>query len=177
MSPKYDEYNQAMSSFKFFFVRHPFERLVSCYRDKFEMGRKTDYIFRTFNPSIIDSQNKGGERPSFQEFVHYLINTPVEEYNDHWLPNWIHCQTCTQDYDLIGYMETLMTDVSYIFNMSGIKDEQFPWSNAAASGDYNKELTKKYFATLTIEQRKLLYDIYLPDFLMFGYNDAEEYIS
>lgn len=175
MYPKYDEYNQAMSSFKFFFVRHPFERLVSCYRDKFEIGRKTDYIFRTFNPSIIQSKS---ERPTFQEFVQYLIRTPVEEYNDHWLPNWIHCQTCTQDYDMIGYMETLTEDVHYIFDISGINgsNHEFPWSNQK-SADYSKERTKTYFETLKIEERKALYDIYLPDFLMFGYNDANEYID
>ena len=81
------------------FFRHPFERLVSCYKDKFETGSKNDYIFQKFNPSIIESKT---ERPTFVEFVEYLIRTPIEKYNDHWLPNWIHCQVCTQNYDIIG---------------------------------------------------------------------------
>ena len=79
--------------------RHPFERLVSCYKDKFETGSRNDYIFKTFNPSIIESKT---ERPTFVEFVDYLIRTPIEKYNDHWLPNWIQCQVCTQNYDIIG---------------------------------------------------------------------------
>ena len=87
----------AQCSTKFFFVRHPFERLVSCYRDKFEFGSKNDYIFKTFNPSQIKTT-----RPSFAEFVQYLIDTPVELFNDHWLPYWMHCQVCTQNYDIIG---------------------------------------------------------------------------
>ena len=79
--------------------RHPFEKLVSCYKDKFETGSKNDYIFQKFNPSIIESKT---DRPTFVEFVEYLIRTPIEMYNDHWLPNWIHCQVCTQNYDIIG---------------------------------------------------------------------------
>jgi hypothetical protein len=98
--PKYADYNHAMNSLKFYFVRHPFERLVSCYRDKFEFGAKSNYIFKTFNPSVIKSKHPN--RPTFVEFVEYLIRTPIENYNDHWLPNWIHCQVCTQKYDVIG---------------------------------------------------------------------------
>ena len=89
-----------MNSLKFYFVRHPFERLVSCYRDKFEFGAKSNYIFKTFNPSVIKSKHPN--RPTFVEFVDYLVRTPIENYNDHWLPNWIHCQVCTQKYDVIG---------------------------------------------------------------------------
>ena len=95
--PKNTFDTDAQCSTKFFFVRHPFERLVSCYRDKFEFGSKSDYIFKTFNPSQIKSS-----RPTFPEFVQYLIDTPIEQYNDHWLPYWMHCQVCTQNYDIIG---------------------------------------------------------------------------
>ena len=37
------------SSLKFLVVRHPFHRIASAYVDKFEIGKKTDYIFKTFN--------------------------------------------------------------------------------------------------------------------------------
>ena len=37
------------SSLKFLVVRHPFHRIASAYVDKFEIGQKNDYIFRTFN--------------------------------------------------------------------------------------------------------------------------------
>ena len=97
--PKHEEFNDALRSYKFFFVRHPFERLVSCFVDKFETGSKADYMFRTFNPAIINSKS---QRPTFQEFIQYLLRTPISEYNDHWLPYWMHCQVCTQNYDFIG---------------------------------------------------------------------------
>ena len=37
------------SSLKFLVVRHPFERIASAYVDKFEIGKQSDYIFKTFN--------------------------------------------------------------------------------------------------------------------------------
>ena len=34
------------------------------------------------------------QRPSFPQFVSYLLDTLVLDYNDHWLPYWLHCQFC-----------------------------------------------------------------------------------
>ena len=34
------------------------------------------------------------QRPTFSQFVAYLLRTPVLDYNDHWLPYWLHCQFC-----------------------------------------------------------------------------------
>jgi len=171
--PKYNEYNQAMKSLKFYFVRHPFERLVSCYKDKFETGSRSDYIFKKFNPSIIKSMT---DRPTFTEFVEYLIRTPIEHYNDHWLPNWIHCQLCTQNYDIIGHMETLDIDVKYILEKTGLEnylnvsDFTFPIANQNEDIDRHQKSTKEYIGRLTSAQRQKLLEIYLPDFLMFGYD-------
>ena len=37
------------SLLSFAVVRHPFERIASAYVDKFEIGKQSDYIFKTFN--------------------------------------------------------------------------------------------------------------------------------
>ena len=187
--PKNTFDTDAQCSTKFFFVRHPFERLVSCYRDKFEFGSKSDYIFKTFNPSQIKSS-----RPTFPEFVQYLIDTPIEQYNDHWLPYWMHCQVCTQNYDIIGnfknlakdtgckihfisgYMETLEEDVSHVFSHTNTTNLDFPWSNKVNQKSKDTfNLTVSYIKTLSIEAKNQLYQLYLPDFQMFGY-DAFKYL-
>ena len=175
--PRNHEYHSALKSLKFYFVRHPFEKLVSCYRDKFEIGLKSDYIFQNFNPRIIQNRY---ERPTFQQFVQYLIRTPSEKYNDHWLPYWMHCQLCTQKYDVIGHMDTITEDVEYIFKETGLDHYltdnhfDFPWRNNKHKTTDLEELVKKYFSTITKDEKLKLYDIYRPDFLMFGY-DAEKY--
>ena len=88
------------STVSFAIVRHPFERLVSAYRDKFELAALDDWFFKIYAADIFslpDSAYLTGEglrRPSFPQFVSYLLDTPVMDYNDHWLPYWLHCQFC-----------------------------------------------------------------------------------
>ena len=102
-------FNNAKVSFAF--VRHPFQRIVSAFRDKFELGRKEDWCYKNYAGDIlnISSQFKKKDmnyekemykklkpkpRPTFPQFIAYLLRTPVSGYNDHWMPYWLHCQFC-----------------------------------------------------------------------------------
>ena len=97
-------------------------------------------------------------------------------YNDHWLPYWIHCQVCTQAYDIIGKMEYLEEDVRYIFDYANVSLSEFPWSNQVNHKKIDTfNLTKSYMKNLSDEQKYKLYQIYLPDFQMFEY-DASKYL-
>ena len=100
------------SRISFLFVRHPFERLVSAYRDKFELGKKTDWCYKMYAGDILNitaplfkkkdnaymkfmyEKVRSLERPTFPQFVSYLLRIPVMEFNDHWSPYWLHCQVC-----------------------------------------------------------------------------------
>lgn len=53
-------------------------------------------------------------RPSFSEFVDYLLREEVHNYNDHWRPYWLHCHLCEMEFDVIGKMETWNQDVQFI---------------------------------------------------------------
>ena len=48
------------------------------------------------------------------EFVDYLLATPVAEYNDHWVPYWLHCHLCDIEYDVVGKIETMEEDMAVI---------------------------------------------------------------
>ena len=49
-----------------------------------------------------DIVSGGAERPTFEQFVDYLLRTDVSEYNDHWIPIWLHCRICLMEFDVIG---------------------------------------------------------------------------
>ena len=42
------------------------------------------------------------KRPTFEQFVDYLLRTDVSDYNDHWIPIWLHCRMCQMEFDVIG---------------------------------------------------------------------------
>ena len=152
------------TSLVFTIVRHPFERLVSAYRDKFQLARKSAYVYSHYSPKM------GGQgRPSFRQFVDYLLEEPVEQYNDHWVPYWLHCHLCQMEYDVIGKMETLEEDMAFIGEKSGLATTNIslPWANRRRSGEQD---SLHYWEQLDLDRTRRLYSIYRLDFLMFNYS-------
>ena len=152
------------TSLVFTIVRHPFERLVSAYRDKFELAKKYAYIYSHYTPRI-----GGHGRPTFSQFVDYLLREEVKEYNDHWVPYWLHCHVCEMEYDVIGKMETLEEDMNFIAETSGLASTNIslPWANRRGSGEQG---SLDYFRKLDLDRTQRLFAIYRLDFEMFGYS-------
>eukprot|EP00092_Neocalanus_flemingeri_P001473 GFUD01001571.1.p1 GENE.GFUD01001571.1~~GFUD01001571.1.p1 ORF type:complete len:397 (+),score=102.82 GFUD01001571.1:352-1542(+) len=165
------------NSLVFTIVRHPFERLVSAYRDKFELAKKYAYVYSMYTSKILSLASplevRHTRRPTFSEFVDYLLRVPVVQFNDHWVPYWLHCHVCEMEYDIIGKMETIAEDMDFIAEESGLAaaNISLPWANRKSSGD---KVSLDYFQGLSLAQVKGLYAIYRPDFEMFGYQ-AEAY--
>ena len=76
-------------------MRHPFERLVSAYRDKFELGSRSDYIYLTYAAAVLQLAGKESQspnfkavlsapRPTFRQFVDYLLRTKVGVVEQGW---------------------------------------------------------------------------------------------
>jgi len=160
------------NSLLFTIVRHPFERLVSAYRDKFELSKKYAYVYTMYASKILGlkslTDTQRVRRPTFSEFVDYLLRVPVQQFNDHWVPYWLHCHVCEMEYDIIGKMETIADDMEFIAERSGLAATNItlPWTNRRNSGD---NISLKYFRDLSVDQVMGLYRIYKLDFEMFGY--------
>ena len=88
-------------------VRHPFERILSAYRDKLEdlsrdIEAREGYYYTMYGKHIVaeyrdprDRANMTGVlEPSWREFVTYLLNTPATKYDEHWMPMWMLCSPC-----------------------------------------------------------------------------------
>lgn len=87
------------------FLRHPFERLVSCYKDKFGRGSRSYSVKVTGNMST--------HILSFEEFVRLIAVPGSEHQNVHWRPQSRFCglKKYNSKYNFIGNFENLSSHV------------------------------------------------------------------
>lgn len=164
--------------FKFMVVRHPLERLLSAYRDKFtsvtdhnvhfhlKYGRR---IVRKFRHKPSRKSLKYGHDVTFREFVQYIVSERgSEDFNPHWRPFTQLCYPAHIHYDFTGKFETLNKDMRFVLHRM----------DPAACPLHFPELLHKptshhyvheYFANISASDMTKLYTIYKNDFLLYGY--------
>ncbi|CAB0016902.1 unnamed protein product, partial [Nesidiocoris tenuis] len=136
---------------KFMFVRHPFERLLSAYKNKLEQNyigskyfkdRIGKYIMQNYRTKKNQSGQANGEDITFEEFTNFLLNSEQKGFNEHWKPMHRLCEPCLVKYDFVGKYETLSSDANFILRKIGATNLSFP--QALGSSTTAKQL-KKYF--------------------------------
>ncbi|XP_033218892.1 carbohydrate sulfotransferase 11 [Belonocnema kinseyi] len=172
-------------SISFLIVRHPFERLLSGYRDKFEQS--LPHTFHSKLGSYIVSHyrvrdQKGGKQgprfPLFEEFVRWLLCEwgAGKELDMHWTPVINFCTPCQVRFDVIAKFETLHDDQNYLIRKAGVGHIIKPeWQNPTR-GAQTKDVIKHYFTQLSTTQISELYEMFRYDFILFDYS-PEEYLA
>ncbi|XP_046406086.1 carbohydrate sulfotransferase 11-like [Ischnura elegans] len=159
---------------KFVFVRHPFERLLSAYRNKLEQHylssqyfqmRFGRHIVKHYRPNPSKDSLIKGDDVTFKEFVAYLTS-PENAFNEHWKPIFDLCHLCLIDYDIIGKYETLYEDADFILKQIGQSHIIFPHAKKPSR---TKSKAKDYYSTLSQKAISDLYNIYKMDFELFEY--------
>jgi len=164
---------------KVLFVREPFERLVSAFRDKFESPNS--YYHPVFGRPIISRYRANASRSAlstgagvtFREFVQYLLDVRRPVGMDiHWEPVSQLCSPCLLQYNFIGTFESLEEDANFL--LRGIRAPHnltfpdFKDRNPLAERT-SSTMTQKYFSQLNATERQKAYDFYYMDYLMFNY--------
>ena len=82
------------------------------------------------------------------------------------------CYYCTVDYDVIGHMETFREDLAFILHTAGVARHEIDLMLGEKKNqcDRQQDKAKIYMGQLNQEQKEGLYEIYKPDFEMFGYS-------
>jgi hypothetical protein len=149
--PNLEDLNEALeNSISFLFVREPFERLLSAYRNKMEEGKNTYYKllgdqivkrFRTQRPNkklvnfvvnyiftiFITCSNlflkETSSGPTFKEFLQFLVQHYQSggRFDEHWSPIAQFCTPCSINFTLIAKMETFQRDTEYIIRQAGLE--------------------------------------------------------
>ncbi|XP_061760922.1 carbohydrate sulfotransferase 11-like isoform X2 [Nerophis ophidion] len=167
---------------KFVFVREPFERLVSAYRNKFTRSYNTAFhkrygtkIVRRYRPRPGTPALKQGSDVSFQEFVRYLVDPRTqreEPFNEHWERVHSLCHPCLIHYDIVGKYETLEPDARAVLSLAGVEDTlRFPTSGKNTRTDGN--MAARFFQHIDAFYQRKLFNLYRMDFLLFNYSTPD----
>nr|KAF7423657.1 hypothetical protein H0235_008940 [Vespula pensylvanica] len=186
--------------FKLLVVRHPFERLVSSYRDRIEDNTKytdqawiyTKKIYHFTRPNLFRSNKTTGSFfqkiftrdkrlqivPTFKEFIEWLLQESPKHDDVHWDQYYTHCALCNINYSFILKLDYYTFDqINYIFSKFGIDKNNMDLPNLEQSkgGCTDFKLTCKYFQNLTHNTILKLHERYKIDFEMYNY-DLDKYL-
>ncbi|XP_012514491.1 PREDICTED: carbohydrate sulfotransferase 13 [Propithecus coquereli] len=166
----------------FLFVREPFERLASAYRNK--LARPWGAAFQLRYGTRIVRRLRPGARPDavarghdvrFAEFLAYLLDPRTrreEPFNEHWERVHALCHPCLLRYDVVGKFETLAEDAAFVLGLAGASGLSFPGPppRPKAAATAPRELAARLFQDISPFYQRRLYDLYKMDFLLFNYS-------
>ncbi|CAL1545901.1 unnamed protein product [Lymnaea stagnalis] len=103
-----------MRSTRVLFVRHPLERLWSCYLEKF-------YLLDFWTTAGLSMKTAGADSRcpksiTFREYIDYIL--PL--HNENWAPVTELCNPCVFQPQIIGHVETLRDDTHYILKQASL---------------------------------------------------------
>ncbi|XP_068236784.1 carbohydrate sulfotransferase 13-like [Palaemon carinicauda] len=195
--------NLLQKSLKFMIVRHPFERILSAYRDKMLRVLKTEDPYRHMQLSVLqkyghignnvsssgvrkaDEPSKEYSHPTFLQFL-YKVRDDMKFFwkvmdgtvvDPHWTPTWYSCAPCQIQYDIIAKMESLDVDQEFILHAANLQDTLVNARTHASKFDgYSDSATaaREYFQDIPLGLLKELEQLYWPDFKLYGYT-ADNY--
>jgi hypothetical protein len=163
---------------KFIFVRHPFERLVSAYRDKLAgndafykkaVGREIIRKYRQ-NPNQLSLET--GHDVTFPEFVHFIVDewrNGRKPLDVHWRPVVDLCRPCDMKFHFIGKFETLNQDVNFLLDKLNETDLSRLFAGQPTKPKTTSSLWKESMKQISFQQLTDLNRMFADDFRLFGY--------
>lgn len=139
--------------FKFAFVRNPWDRLASCWRDKVVNNN-----FFGLGP------NQRQSLLNFNSFVDWVSTKNLETCDVHLR---LQCRLIDLNHvDFIGRFENFDSDFSSVANRIGLPVENIPHENSSSS--------PVSLNTYNDETKKRVGDLYAKDIAIFGYDQLSE---
>ena len=144
------------SAFRFTFVRHPIDRLISAYSDKIARIRP----MRVHIQQLLGMPEDPDTLVPFDMFMAALVVQEPLQMDPHWRPQHLNIMHGVIEHDFIGRLENFDHDMSVVKQRAGLPDvpievrNQQPRVDVFADRRYLKRVAEK---------------IYAKDFELFGY--------
>lgn len=169
---------------KIMFVRNPYERLISAYKDKFRGKHIPGYFIsmkrRILKEFSVDERAYGF---NFSQFVNLLKGVYSKKlnkyrYDPHW-NNYEHkCTPCRIQYDFILRTEAMSEELSkYVLPLINRSSSYLEKQTRQVTTPHNSNIYDKYlklFEQLTEEQIYFLKKRFSITELMYGYSFEEK---
>jgi hypothetical protein len=152
--------------FTFAFVRNPWDRLVSCYRDKIR-GEVDGYTYCTIRPGVANCLARFDvfvPGMSFADFVAAVASIRDEEADGHFRSQhtFITDGEGKIGVDFLGRFERLAEDFRLVQESIGLPRNELPWLQKARNA-------ARYTDFYTKETRQIVGERFRQDIEMFGY--------
>lgn len=155
--------------FRFTFVRNPYSRIVSCYKDKImNEARPTKHVkFATrISGASAPLMNTGNFFPgmSFKEFVREIARIPDDRADIHYRSQFCFVTDKNKRMlvDFVGKLENSAEDLKHVCEKLGIDTiPELPHKNRTTQG------YREYY---DYETKALVQERYMRDFEIFGYD-------
>lgn len=153
--------------FTFAFVRNPWERLVSCYRDKIlgEVQGFTNFTIRPGVANCLAHYDAFFANMTFEEFVYAVASIPDDEADAHFRSQhtFLTNEAGEIGIDFVGRYERLIADFQLIQQRIGLPDIELPHLQAAR---YPTQYTSFYSPQL----QKIVAERFCNDIELFQYS-------
>ena len=173
--------------FKFTFVRHPLDRLLSAYKDKAAedfRGKHGEKLFKFYSQNGQMDKFLKYDIESFHKFLQFVLaqgnnhdrnlqNLGIKER--HWTPYSKLCHFCLIKYDFIGKLESVVQDAAYLlesWKKDGRTSEKIDGKlmYPAVSSTTDRKLVEKYLEGIDKETLSEIYSLFADDFELFDYH-------
>lgn len=137
---------------KIAFVRNPFDRLVSAYKNKIET-----------EDTLFLKKNKLNKKLTFEEFIHFVCSKNDDISNKHFRSQYtfLFDHQAQLSVDFLGRLETFQKDIQQIIKKYQLPKVDIPHWNKTSKTNYKSYFTKELQAK--VEQRYEL-DLFLLEY-------------
>ena len=184
--------SRVRSYYKFVFVRHPLERLLSAYLDKiaalipYNVPLNVNTYPTRFQADMWGKytngkrmQLKGGFylNMTFVEYIQWIIDSDQDELNEHYAPLISNAQPCRIRYDFYGSFKLYNSEMSHLIKKLDANPKYFPNVSYHKSGKKTEDLVDQYYSQLPEKLKQKLFQKYYQELDFYYHLYPEDSLS